>query len=232
MSHPPVPIDERWLRAVSGSAVAELDAWAEGASLALLDAPVMFGLFSRSDPVGPDAHDLEAHEATYGPRPSGVGTLGEVVLDAIARRELTGRGGGHFPVAAKWRAALSAGGGGLVVANGAESEPASVKDAALLQLRAHLVLDGLALAAEVLGTRHAVIWLHAGDVATHRSVSRALVERASPEGLGIDMRIAVGPDHYLTGESSSIVRRLGGGPHSPISPGDPPQSRVSEAGLP
>jgi len=215
VSHPPVPIDQRWLHAVSGSAVAELDAWADEEPAGLLDAPVMFGLHSRSHPVGAEVHDLDGHEVTYGPRPSGSGLRGEVLLDAIAQRELTGRGGGHFPVAAKWRAALAAGGGGLVVANGAEGEPASVKDAALLQLRPHLVLDGLALAAEVLGTRHAVIWLHAGDLATQRSVSRALVERATRGDLGIEMRIAVGPDHYLTGESSSIVRGLEGGPALP-----------------
>ena len=46
MSHPHVPIDERWLHAVSGSAVAELDAWVDDESLALFDAPVMFGLYS------------------------------------------------------------------------------------------------------------------------------------------------------------------------------------------
>ena len=216
MSHLPVPIEERWLHAVSGSAASELATWADVEPVGLLDAPVMFGLYSRSDPVGAEAHDHDGHEATYGPRPSGSGLRGDVLLDAVAQRELTGRGGGHFPVAAKWRAALSAGGGGLVVANGAEGEPASVKDAALLQLRPHLVLDGLALAAEVLGTRHAVVWLHAGDLATHRSVSRALVERASRGDLGIEMRIAVGPDHYLTGESSSIVRGLGGGPALPL----------------
>ena len=215
MSHPPVPIGERWLHAVSGSAVAELDAWTDDEPAGLLDAPVVFGLYSRSDPVGAEVHDLDGHEATYGSRPSASGLRGEILLDAIAQRELTGRGGGHFPVARKWRAALASGAGGLVVANGAEGEPASVKDAALLQLRPHLVLDGVALAAEVLGTRQAVIWLHAGDLATQRSVARALVERASRGEVGIEMRIAVGPDHYLTGESSSIVRGLEGGPALP-----------------
>ena len=66
---------------------------------------------------------------------------------------LTGNGGGHFPVARKWRTVLRHGGGGIVVANGAESEPASAKDRALLTTVPHLVLDGLACAAEVLGAR-------------------------------------------------------------------------------
>ena len=40
---------------------------------------------------------------------------------------LTGRGGGHFPTAAKWRSVLAAGAGGTVVANGAEGEPGSAE---------------------------------------------------------------------------------------------------------
>ena len=63
MSHPPVPVDERWLHAVSGSAVAELDAWADDEPAGLLDGPVMFGLYSRSDPVGAEAQCVRAlHE--------------------------------------------------------------------------------------------------------------------------------------------------------------------------
>ena len=73
---------------------------------------------------------------------------------------LAGHGGGHFPVARKWRTVLRRGGGGIVVANGAESEPASAKDRALLATVPHLVLDGLACAAEVVGAADAVIWMH------------------------------------------------------------------------
>jgi NADH:ubiquinone oxidoreductase subunit F (NADH-binding) len=88
-------------------------------------------------------------------------------------------------------------------------------DAALLQLRPHLVLDGLALAAETLGARDAVVWLHEGDHVTHQAVSRALAERRSASDLGLVVRIAEGPDHYLSGESSAVVRALSGGPALP-----------------
>ena len=49
----------------------------------------------------------------------------------------------------------------VVIANGAESEPASDKDATLLWLSPHLVLDGLQLAAEAVGADTAILYTHA-----------------------------------------------------------------------
>ena len=48
----------------------------------------------------------------------------------------------------------------VVIANGAESEPASDKDATLLWLSPHLVLDGLQLAAEAVGADTAILYTH------------------------------------------------------------------------
>ncbi len=180
----------------------------------ILAGPVTFALGSREHPQGVPPHDLGDHLGTYGPRPPATGHHGDRLLDALQELALTGRGGGHFPVVAKWRTVLRAGGGGTVVANGAEGEPASAKDAALLQLRPHLVLDGLTLAAEAVGADDAVVWLHEGDVATHRTVALALAERRAAGG-EIGIRVATGPDRYLSGESSVVVRALSGGPALP-----------------
>ena len=78
----------------------------------------------------------------------------------MERAGLTGRGGAGFPAGRKMRTVAQAGrsagrlrgqGGAVVVANGAESEPASAKDRMLLARAPHLVLDGIALAAEAVG---------------------------------------------------------------------------------
>src|SRR5262249_44153815 len=99
----------------------------------LLDAVVSYppGAFHPVTTLTTD--DLAGPRRRYGERP-----WDPRLIATIERLGLDGRGGGRFPVAAKWRAHLAAGGRGVVVANGAESEPASAKDAALLQLRPHL----------------------------------------------------------------------------------------------
>lgn len=165
---------------------------------------------SSSHPLA--AQTLPAHQvASIARAPSS----GEALLNLVDQLGLTGHGGGHFPVAGKWRASLAAGGGGVVVANGAEGEPASAKDAALLQLRPHLVLDGLVHAARAVRAKICVVLLHDQATASRVAVSRAIAERSAA---GLDepqIRFAFGPDRYLTGESSAVVRALSGGPALP-----------------
>jgi NADH:ubiquinone oxidoreductase subunit F (NADH-binding) len=163
-----------------------------------------------------EPQSLRAHWQRYGARPERrPRPPGEDLIDALHKIALTGRGGGHFPTAAKWQAIRAATGPRpLVVANGAEGEPLSRKDSALLELRPHLILDGLACTAEAVDAAEAVVWLHEGDHLARSAVSRALAERQSHVH-EVPIRIALGPDRYLSGESSAVVRGVGGGPALP-----------------
>lgn len=149
----------------------------------------------------------ECHRQRLGPRPAG----GPWLLDAAT--ELLGCGGGFFPAARKWRAALAEGGPVTVVANAAESEPLSAKDATLLRLRPHLVLDGLATLAETLDASAAVIWMHDTDPGVRESVVRAVHQRRGRDEVRVRVRSVHGG--YLAGESSAIKRVLEGGPVAP-----------------
>ena len=75
----------------------------------------------------------------------------EALLARLEASGLRGRGGGWFPAARKWRAVRAEGGRPLVVANGAEGEPGSIKDRHLMRTRRADVLAGLALAARARG---------------------------------------------------------------------------------
>jgi NADH:ubiquinone oxidoreductase subunit F (NADH-binding) len=181
----------------------------------LIGAPVEYADGADYPLQSPPRENLQAHISRLGARPVTAGPYGNELLRALERTALTGRGGGHFPVAQKWRAQLSAGGGGIVVANGAESEPLSAKDSALLQLRPHLVLDGLSCAAEAVGAHQVVLWLHDSQYASRYSITQAIAERNAYLPGEPAVRIIAAPAGYLSGESSSIVNALSGGPALP-----------------
>jgi hypothetical protein len=105
------------------------------------------------------AATLREHIDRFGPLPPvahrGPGSL----IDQVSAAGLTGRGGAGFPTGAKLKSVASGPGPAVVVANGMESEPASEKDQALLARAPHLVLDGMALAAEAVGASEAHLCL-------------------------------------------------------------------------
>lgn len=181
----------------------------------LLDGPARYRSADRRRVGGPHCDDLAQHQARYGRLPGRLGPAGTDLIEVLAAARLTGRGGAHFPAAAKWRTVLAAGGNGYVVANGAEGEPLSAKDTALLQHRPHLVLDGLAAAAEALAAVGGVVWLHQNAPDTWRAVSRALAERRAAGLVEPPVHLLAGPDHYLTGESSAVLNGIAGGPAVP-----------------
>lgn len=180
----------------------------------LLNAHAVLPLHGTESLSGLERHDLETHRAEFGVREPLGGNV-EQLLEDLREIGLTGRGGGHFPVVAKWRSVLTAGPGGVVVANAAEGEPGCAKDAVLLQTRPHLVLDGLVTAIEAIGATEGVIWIHDGADATARSVRKALGERSAAGIADPPIRVFLAPDRYLSGEATSIIRTLEGGPTLP-----------------
>ena len=180
--------------------------------------------------AGERAHDLAAHAARHGALPyrDRPGTL----IRDIEEAGLTGRGGAAFPAHRKLDAVLRSAGGRrrapAVIANGAESEPASEKDATLLWLAPHLVLDGLQLAAEAVGADTAILAVH---VNRGHDVGRRLTEALrARQAAGVD-RIAVqlvqAPARFLSGQETALVNHVSG---RPAIPAFLPQ-RISERGL-
>jgi NADH:ubiquinone oxidoreductase subunit F (NADH-binding) len=145
---------------------------------------------------------------------------------------LLGRGGAAFPLAVKVRAVRDNGlrsGGAVVVANGEEGEPASIKDRWLLRHRPHLVLDGLRLAARMVEAARAYVYVSDRRGAEAVETALAEVDAAVLNGLTISV-VAVEPT-YVAGEETAAVRVLNGGPAKPT---DKPPRPIEEgvAGLP
>lgn len=137
------------------------------------------------------------------------------LLEQIDLAGLTGRGGAAFPMAVKLRTVRDNGaraGGAIVVANGEEGEPASVKDRWLLRHRPHLVLDGLRLAARIVGADRS--YLYVSDPLAARTARDASAEAAGHVD-GPPVSVAVVDPGYVAGEESAAVRVINGGPAKP-----------------
>ncbi len=169
--------------------------------------------------------DLRHHERTYGPLDMpGVAWNGDRaaarraaarLIDTIDRSGLTGRGGAGFPTGRKLRSVAEGGRPAVVVANGAEGEPASKKDKLLLSRLPHLVLDGLTLAAFAVGATEAYLAVHDGNARLMANLEGAIHSRAVA---GIDpVRIQlIGIDNrYVASEQTAIVQHINGGPGLP-----------------
>ncbi len=137
----------------------------------------------------------------------------EALLAAVRDAGLRGRGGAAFPLARKILAVREGFAAPIVVANGEEGEPSSVKDRWLLRSRPHLVLDGVRLAAAMVGAQEAYVYV--SDAAAAASVEQAL-EKFSGQGWAeLEVRVHQVEPSYVAGEETAAVRSLNGGPALP-----------------
>ncbi|MDP3950423.1 NADH-ubiquinone oxidoreductase-F iron-sulfur binding region domain-containing protein [Microbacterium sp.] len=126
---------------------------------------------------------------------------------------LRGHGGAAFPLARKIATVRDAGTAPIVLANGEEGEPVSLKDRWLMRHRPHLVLDGLRLAAAMVGSLES--YLYISDEASADSMEAALAEYPGEGWIEFDVTIHRVESSYVAGEETAAVRSIGGGPALP-----------------
>ena len=156
----------------------------------------------------PPGTDLSAHLDHYGALPYTGGP--RRLIPELRAAGLTGRGGAAFPVSRKLEAVAGAAGRAVVVANGAEGEPASDKDKTLLRSAPHLVLDGLQLAAEAVRATTAVLYV-GGDPLTRQQLTSLVAMRAARGIDRLDVRLVVAPPRFLAGQESALASVVSGG---------------------
>jgi NADH-quinone oxidoreductase subunit F len=132
-------------------------------------------------------------------------------IDEISRAGLRGRGGGGFPTGQKWVGIASSGGPRYVVANGAEGEPGTFKDRALLRANPYQFVEGLLIAAFAVGAEATFVGLKARFEREIEAVTRAVAEMQSA-GICRDCEVTIvgGPDEYLFGEEKALLEVIEG----------------------
>ena len=161
--------------------------------------------------------DLAEHYRQYGPLPM----VTRRFIDEVDASGLTGRGGAGFPTGRKMRIVADGGDSPVVVANGCEGEPASSKDRLLLTMLPHLVLDGIAAAAQALGAADTYLCVHDHETALLERLEDAVAERADP----VRVQVTGVPGRYVASEQSALVQFLNGGPAKPTFSPPRPQER-------
>jgi NADH:ubiquinone oxidoreductase subunit F (NADH-binding) len=166
--------------------------------------------------------DLREHLNAHGPLPA---WSARDIAQLAADSGLTGHGGAGFPLWRKLEAVSQARGRAIVVANGAEGEPASAKDRWLLTRRPNLVLDGLQLAATAVGADEA--YLYVNERVADGPLAQLVRDRQKARVDRLDVTVAVAPGVFIAGEESAVINQLSGGLPLPRSK----FPRVTERGL-
>jgi NADH:ubiquinone oxidoreductase subunit F (NADH-binding) len=187
------------------------------------------GLTPRLLRTPPGIEDLTQYRGADGYRPL---DEADTLLEQVELSGLLGRGGAAFPMAVKLRSVRDAGRLGsdtVVVANGEEGEPASVKDRWLMRHRPHLVVDGVRLASRIVGASRAVLYV--SDPGAESALASAVTELDDDARAGVTITVVRVEPGYVAGEETAAVRAINGGPAKPTDkPPRPYQQGVS--GLP
>jgi NADH-quinone oxidoreductase subunit F len=122
----------------------------------------------------------------------------------VAVAGIRGRGGAAFPLWTKWEAALAQPGPRVVVVNGAEDEPGSLKDRYLLATRPEIVVDGALCTALALDADRVVLYINEEAEGPLRSAADAM-NRADGLCPGIELDLVAAPAAYVAGEDSCAV---------------------------
>lgn len=136
---------------------------------------------------------LAEHRRRYPVPPRPGRGANEALITEIERSGLSGRGGAAFPAGAKLRAVAARPGPAVVVANGAEGEPASGKDRLLLRRLPHLVLDGALIAAAAAGADRVIVAVDRANTSAVDAMTRAVAERRGQGETTVAAEVAAVP---------------------------------------
>ena len=141
------------------------------------------------------------------------------LIDLVRNSGLRGRGGAGFPTGIKWSTVAGLASESLpttVVVNGAEGEPGTFKDRAILRANPYAVLEGAVIAARAVGAPTAVIALKSTFVREIERVQRAIAEMEAAGWVdrGV-LSVFEGPREYLFGEETALLESVAGRPPFP-----------------
>ena len=140
------------------------------------------------------------------------------LLKKLEVSQLRGMGGAGFPTFRKWSAVRGAPGSvKYVVCNADESEPGTFKDRELLRRTPWLVIEGMVLAALVVGAKEGWIYLRHEYPDEEKAVEKALHQAREMGAIGdnifgsgqsFQLELFMSPGGYVQGEESALLEAM------------------------
>jgi NADH-quinone oxidoreductase subunit F len=135
------------------------------------------------------------------------------VIEHVDAAGLRGRGGAGFPTGRKWQAVAENHSPAVpttVVVNGAEGEPGSFKDRAILRANPYQVLEGAIVAAMAVSADSVVVALKASFERELDRLRAALEEVRAAGWAEVALAVFEGPGEYLYGEETALLEVIDG----------------------
>ena len=166
-------------------------------------------------PAGPAYTGYAAYRARGGYALAAALVQGEqdpqAVLQAMEASGLRGLGGAGFPAGRKWRIVREQPAPRLMAVNIDEGEPGTFKDRTYLERDPHRFLEGLLIAAQVVGTETCYIYLRDEYHGCRELLTRELaLLRADPPCPLPTIELRRGAGAYICGEESAMIESLEG----------------------
>jgi len=142
------------------------------------------------------------------------------VMAVVRDANLRGRGGAGFPAGIKWGFLPEGLFPRYLVCNADESEPGTCKDRPIMEIRPHLLIEGMALAAYAIQSEKAFIYIRGEYYNAAKVLDRAVDEAKlagilgknpmGKEGWSLDIVVHRGAGAYICGEESALLTSLEG----------------------
>jgi [NiFe] hydrogenase diaphorase moiety large subunit len=127
------------------------------------------------------------------------------IIDEVSKAGIRGRGGAGFRTGLKWKLCQQQKEEvKYVVCNADEGEPGTFKDRYLLTNHAHMVIEGMCLAAKAIKAKKGLIYLRAEYKYLYDHLTKVIKD------FDFDIRIQLGAGAYVVGEETALLESLEG----------------------
>lgn len=144
----------------------------------------------------------------------------EAVLQAVTDSHLRGRGGAGFPTGTKWSIGRKQPGQRkFLICNADEGDPGAFMDRTMIEGDPHRVLEGMLIAARVIGASKGYIYIRAeyplAVKALHEAIEQAraygvIGQNILGSGMDFDFTVKEGAGAFVCGEETALMRSIEG----------------------